>query len=100
VVAAKKPLDHLEADAKKLDPATTMAVEVELEGRTLYVLPVRKWKASGLRALRENDIDSWAEKCLDPRSYKVWQAIDPDLEQCEVFFTNWQAASGESAPES
>lgn len=93
----KTPLDHLEAEAG-LD--ANSAVEVELEGKTLYVLPVKKWKASGLRALQENNIDLWAEKCLDRKSYAVWQRIDPDLEQCEVFFTNWQAATGENVPSS
>lgn len=94
----KKPLDRLEAEAK-LDPIRTMAVEVELEGRTLFVLPVMKWRSSGLRAMREGDMDVWAEKCLMPASYVVWQEIDPTLEQCEVFFTRWDEATGESRPE-
>lgn len=96
---AKAPLDHLEAEAsKKLDPAKSETIEISFQGRTLYVLPVMKWKASGLRALRESDIDVWAEKCLTNGSYKVWQEIDPDLEQCEEFFTLWADATGESRP--
>jgi hypothetical protein len=89
----KTPLDHLEAEAKpKAD------ITVELAGRKLTVLPVLKWKASGLRALNANDIDLWAEKCLTPESYAVWRDIDPDLEQCEEFFTAWSEATGESRP--
>ncbi len=95
----KAPMDRLQAEAKKLDQDTTMAVEVELAGSTLRVLPVMKWKASGLRALRDSDVDTWAEKCLAPESYALWQKIDPDLEQCEQFFIDWQEASGESRPE-
>lgn len=91
----KTPLDKLEAEATTPDDGS---VEVALAGRELRVLPVKKWKASGLRALRENDIDLWAEKCLDPASYAVWRDIDPDLEQCEEFFTAWSEASGESRP--
>lgn len=96
---AKAPLDHLEAEAKKkLDPAKSQTTEINWEGETLYVLPVMKWKASALRALRESDLDLWAEKSLTNDSYKVWQKIDPDLEQCEEFFTAWSAATGESRP--
>ena len=95
----KTPMDHLQAEAKtKLDPKKSEAIEIDFEGRTIYVLPVMKWKASALRALRESDIDSWAEKCLANDSYKVWQEIDPDLEQCENFFTSWGEATGESRP--
>ena len=94
---AKAPMDHLEAEAK-LNPAKTQATEITWEGQQLYVLPVMKWKASALRALRESDLDVWAEKCLTNDSYKVWQKIDPDLEQCEAFFTLWGEATGESRP--
>lgn len=97
-MAVKQPLDHLEAETKaKLDPAR-QAVEVDWEGVTIHVLPVPKWKASGLRALRENDIDTWAEKCLDSGSYALWSKVDPDLEQCEAFFTKWGEVTGESRP--
>jgi hypothetical protein len=92
----KTPLDHLQAETAPRVPDGP--VEVELAGRTLQVMPVKKWRASGLRALRENDIDLWAEKCLAPGSYAVWQDIDPDLEQCEEFFATWTEVSGESRP--
>lgn len=90
----KTPLDHLEAEAD----TKRKNVTVPFAGREVEVLPPKKWKASGIRALRENDIDLWAEKCLTPESYKVWQQIDPDLEQCEEFFTAWSEQTGESRP--
>lgn len=90
----KTPLDHLEAEAKpKTEP-----VVVSFQGKEIEVLPPLKWKASGVRALRENDIDLWAEKCLTASSYAAWQQIDPDLEQCEEFFTAWSEKTGESRP--
>lgn len=92
--AKTAPLDHLAAEAKD----KSADIVVELAGRKLNVLPVMRWKASGLRALRDNDIDRWAEKCLAPGSYAVWTEIDPDLGQCEEFFTAWSEASGESRP--
>lgn len=93
----KQPTDRLEKEATRIPAAVT---EVDWEGVAVKVLPSMKWKASGVRALREGDIDMWAEKCLAPESYKLWQQVDPDLEQCEAFFEAWQDASGESRPES
>jgi hypothetical protein len=92
--AKASPLDHLEAEATAADGVT----EIDLAGRKVSVLPVKKWRASGLRALRENDIDLWAEKCLAPGSYDVWRKVDPDLEQCEEFFNEWAEVTGESRP--
>jgi hypothetical protein len=39
-------------------------VAVPLAGQTVHVLPVRKWRSSALRALREGDFITWAERCL------------------------------------
>lgn len=98
-VERKAPLDHLQAEAKqKLDPARSEAVEIDWEGVTIYVLPVMDWKASALRALREGDMDSWAEKSLTNGSYKLWRQVDPTLGQCETFFTAWGEVTGESRP--
>lgn len=98
----KAPADHLEklsAEAKaKLDPARSQATEIEWKGTTFYVLPVMEWKASALRALKESDIDSWAEKTLTNGSYAQWQRIDPTLAECEEFFTTWSNSTGESRP--
>lgn len=94
-MAETKPLDRLSADATN----TGKPVFVAIGGATVEVLPPRKWKASGLRALRESDFDAWAEKCLAPGGYAIWQSVDPDLDQCEKFFVDWQAAIGESLPE-
>ena len=98
-MATKAPLDHLQSEAKaKLDPARTEAAEVPWEGVTIYILPVMKWKTSALHALREGDIEAWAEKTLTNGSYELWQKVDPDMEQAEQFFTAWNAVTGESRP--
>lgn len=94
---AKAPLDHLEAEAK-LNPERTQVTEITWQGEQMYVLPVMKWKASALRALKESDLDVWAEKCLTNDSYATWAKIDPTLEECEEFFTLWGEATGESRP--
>lgn len=93
-MAAKAALDHLEADATN----TAGEVVIKLAGRKLTVLPIKQWRASGYRALREENIDLWAEKCLAPASYEAWQDIDPTLEQCAEFFTAWSEVTGESRP--
>lgn len=71
------------------------SIVVPLAGTDLRVLPLRKWKASAVRAMKDGDFDRWAEKALDG-DYPAWQAIDPDMDQVEVFFTAWALASGQS----
>lgn len=95
----KAPLDHLQAEAEaKLDPSRSEAVEVDWEGQTLLVSPVMKWKTSALQALRQGDLETWAEKCLTNDTYRLWQKVDPDLGQAETFFTEWSKVTGESRP--
>jgi hypothetical protein len=62
----------------------------------LTVKPVKKWKASGVRAMRQGDFDTWAEKALTPESYKEWAKLDPDMDEVEVFFEAWSEATGQT----
>lgn len=90
-----EPVEDLEAEVDAEQDPADVTVPVLLDGETVEVLPVRQWRSSATRALREGDFDSWAEKCLAGDSYeKVWQEIDPTIEQVEQFFVNWQAATG------
>lgn len=90
-----EPVEDLEAEVDAEQDPVDATVPVLLDGETVQVLPVRQWRSSATRALREGDFDSWAEKCLTDDSYKtVWQDIDPTIEQVEQFFVNWQAATG------
>jgi hypothetical protein len=73
------------------------ATPVALEGKTVHVLPVKKWKASAIRAMRQSDFDTWAEKCLAEGDYAVWQQVDPDVEQVEAFFLAWNKATGQDS---
>ena len=78
--------------------AGTSPVAVPLVGKTVRVLPVRKWRASATRALREGVFDVWAEKSLVKGDYAVWQSVDPDMDEVEAFFDAWNEASGQTVP--
>ena len=93
----KEPLDHLEADATRdiNDP-----IVIEFWGQKFKVLPMHKWKAAGLRAMREGDLDAWAQKCMDPRSYLLWTRKDPDLDEAGEFLTRWSDLAEEAVPNS
>jgi hypothetical protein len=75
-------------------------VAVPLGGETIHVLPVRLWRQSALRALREGDFIAWAEKCLTPEDVELWDEIDPTIADIEQFFIDWSALSGQSAEKS
>jgi hypothetical protein len=72
------------------------SVAVDLAGETLYVKPVRQWRSSALRALRDGDFEAWAETSLDEESAEAWVDIDPTVEQVEQFFTDWGKLSGQT----
>lgn len=91
---APAPSGRLEAVEDEAEADPDAPTSVLLDGETLQVLPARLWRSSRMRALREGDFDSWAEGCLTPESYEVWQEIDPTIEQVEQFMTNWQHESG------
>jgi len=92
------PLDHLSAEAEA-DP--NAPVTVLLDGVPVDVLPLRKWKASAIRALRAGDFDLWAERALAGDGYvRVWQAIDPDVDQVETFFAQWSELTGQDTGKS
>jgi hypothetical protein len=94
-MSGKSNLAAVQADAE--NPGVDSPVEVALCGETVHVLPLRKWKGSAMRALREGDFDSWAERCLVDGDYdEVWAVVDPDLDQIDEFFAAWQEATGET----
>lgn len=61
-------------------------VRGEIAGKEIFVPPVKRWRSSGLKALREGDIEQWAESCLSDEAWEVWQEVDPTLEEIEAFF--------------
>lgn len=73
---------------------------VTLEGNSLQVKPVRQWRSSAVRALSDLNYDVWAQGCLSASSYRVWQSVDPTIEQCEEFFSAWTERTGQHKGES
>jgi hypothetical protein len=71
-------------------------VIVKLAGKDVTVLPVERWRSSGMRAFKEGNYDAWAEKCLASGSYAVWQSVDPTVADLTPFFEAWSAAPGET----
>lgn len=88
-------LEALEGDVVAGDGSVLVTLDTEAGSADLHVKPVRLWKASGIRAMREGDFDTWAEKAMPPESYAEWKRLDPDMEETERFFTEWNAASGQ-----
>jgi hypothetical protein len=94
--AVRRSVPAIEAETAAGDEP----VAVLLDGLTVHVKPVKQWRSSGLRALREGDFQTWAEKCLEPESVDVWLDLDPTIGDVESFFEQWQELSGQSAGKS
>lgn len=62
-------------------------VQGELAGRMVSVPPVKQWRSSALKALRDGDFETWAKVTLDDDGWEHWQEIDPTLQQVEDYFT-------------
>ncbi|MEU6210757.1 hypothetical protein ABZ891_12675 [Streptomyces sp. NPDC047023] len=58
-------------------------------GRQVRILPVQQWRASALKALREGDLDAWAERCLTDEGLDVWDAVDPTFAEVSEFFASF-----------
>jgi hypothetical protein len=76
--------------------AVNELVQGELAGKVVYVPPVKKWRASGLSALRDGDFDKWAESTLLDDDFDTWMEVDPTLEQIEGFFESVNPGLGTS----
>lgn len=85
-------LEALESEAVADDGSVTVPLAGAAEIR---VRPVQDWRASGIRAMREGDFDTWAEKALDEESYAAWTDVDPTMREVEAFFTAWGEATGQ-----
>ena len=84
-------------------PSTASAAEKEvrgeliqgtLAGKTVYVKPVKQWRASALHALREGDLMGWAEATLSDDDWEIWTEVDPTLEEIETFFASINTGLG------
>lgn len=74
--------------------ATNELLQCELAGKTIYVPPVSKWRASALHAIREGDLQTWAEKTLLDDDWDLWQEIDPTLDEVTAFFDTLNGQTG------
>lgn len=90
-----EPEDADNATAQERE-ATGELIQGELAGKTVYVPPVKKWRASALSALREGDFNKWAENTLPDDDFDIWDEIDPTLEQIEDFFESIGPSLGTS----
>jgi len=91
----------VDVDAEASDSASAAEREVkgeyikgELGGREIHVPPVRKWRSSALSALRNGDMQGWAEGTLDDEDWEIWEQVDPNLEEIEAFFGSVNAGLG------
>lgn len=75
------------------------AFDAEIAGHLVRVKGALDWPASNVRAVKEGDFTTWAEKCLirdgETDYYKVWESIDPTLSQVEQFFNDIKARTGQ-----
>lgn len=71
-------------------------VQGTLAGKTVYVKPVKQWRASAISALRDGDFDKWAEATLDDDDIDIWMDTDPTLGEVEDFFESINPGLGTS----
>lgn len=69
-------------------------IQGELAGETIYVPPVKQWRASALHALREGDFDTWAKTTLLDDDWDLWDTTDPTIGQIEDFFATINPSLG------
>lgn len=69
-------------------------VQGELAGKPIWVKPVKQWRASALHALREGDLQGWAEATLSDDDWATWEEVDPTLEEIEKFFASINSKLG------
>lgn len=76
--------------------ATGETVKAELCGHMLAVPPTNKWRSSAMRALRNGDTETWAERTLSEEDYATWCEVDPTMEEVDTFFGNARDGLGVS----
>lgn len=69
-------------------------IQAELAGHTVYVPPVNQWRASALHALREGDLQTWAEKTLNDDDWDIWVEVDPTMDEIGKFFETINGQTG------
>lgn len=77
--------------------ATGELIQGELAGKTIYVPPVKKWRASALHKLREGDYQGWAEATLLDDDMDIFEEVDPTIDELEGFFNSISGAMGGNA---
>ena len=84
------PSDRDRTEEINISPAEREArgesVLGHLDGEPIYVPPIKRWRSSGLKAMRDGDMEGWAASVLDEEDYAVWKDVDPTLEQIGSFF--------------
>lgn len=98
--------DHRARDDDRDEPPTEASaperevtgelVQGELAGRTIYVPPVKQWRASALHGLREGDFETWAKITLDDDDWAIWSEVDPTFEEIDDFFASINSGIGTS----
>lgn len=89
-------VDDAQADAEAGDGP----VIVPLLDREVEVLPAGKWRSSGLAALHAGNFHVWARTCLTPEGWEIWQDVDPELDEIQVFFRAHRELTGEDTGKS
>ncbi|GAB7187149.1 hypothetical protein ATKI12_6980 [Kitasatospora sp. Ki12] len=87
--------DTTPATAQEIE-ATADYVAVDLDGETLRVLPVGRWRPSMLRALRTADFDAWASLALHPDDVSRFVELDATMDEIGDFTSRAMSAAGEA----
>lgn len=72
-------------------------------GQEIEILPVQQWRSSAMKALKEGDLDLWAERCLSDDGLDVWEELDPTFAEIGEFFASFSdemAAAESQQPQS
>lgn len=91
-------MDIEEIQSEATEPMGT--IKATLGGEPMLVKPPKKWKTRAIRSLNSGDFDAWAETSLVEGYYDVWLDVDPDMEQVEAFFLEFNENSGDAVGKS
>lgn len=79
----------IERPAPPIPPEASEPMTGILNGREVGVMPLGKWRNSAMNALRNGDLDAWADACLTDEGYEVWEEEDPTFEEFAAFLTSF-----------
>src|SRR5579875_3145780 len=95
-----EPLQAVKADAAAGTDGVLVKLTTDDGEGDILVPPSGRWKSRANSMLNNGQFHEWARTVLAETDFDTWSELDPTNDDVEAFFKAWQAATGESRPES